>query len=243
MHLLVELCIGQRHEGHVLQRRVVEVEHGERGVLQVGHVGVRHARRAVQHHGHVERARGLTAEALARRPAHRAGRALVDAEHRREEVGHEVRRAHDDRVAEVAGPRVARVERAPTPGVPPVDPSAAAVGTARELDVEAVGAAVALGVGDRAPERDVERRAGQLRGVRDRDAACGGLGVRRGVAALRRKLAGPREGAEVDRGLQHLALVAQAGQVDREGHRPHQHHDQQRRDDHHGPALVAAGAP
>ena len=66
----------------------------------------------------------------------------------------------------------------------------------------------------------------------------GGLGVGRGVAALRRKLAGSRERAEVDRGLQHLTLVAQAGQVDREGHRPHQHHDQQRRDDHHGPALV-----
>ena len=156
----------------------------------------------------------------------------------REEEGHEVRGAHDDRVAELAGERVARVERATALAVPSVDPSAAAVGPARELHVGAVGSAVALGVRDRAPERDVERGRGQLWRVRERDLPRHRHDVVRLGDALGGQLAGAGERPEVHGRLQHLALVTQASQVDREGHRTHQHHEQQGRDDHDRAVLL-----
>ena len=164
---------------------------------------------------------------------------LVDAQDRREPVLDDAGGGEPDRVAQVAAVRVAVVDRLAGARRPSAAPRRRARRrTAREGEVAAVGAAVALGIGDDAREAD-EQPSGRERGrVLHRDRPRDGLGHRGAGGVRDRQQVGAGERAEVDGRLDHVALVPQTREIEDHGRGSDHHHHQQGDDDGDDPALV-----
>ncbi len=235
----VAAAVRQHRQADVLHARRVDLQDRVGRVLGLLQIGRAHRSRAVDHHHHVHRRGGLSAVAAARHARDRTGRPLVDPDHRREVEVHAVGGRQHDRVAQVTRVRVADVERLALFRRPAVGPGPRRRGSAGDVDVRAVGATVALRIGDHAREGHRHLSGRQLRIVRHRHVQRRLLRHRGRGSALDRQQIRAGQGPEVHGCLRDLAGVTDPGDVDREGDGGQQHDHQDGREDRNHALLPA----